>query len=123
RSFEPIGFMTRDPAVIVARKDFPAKGLREFVDYVRSGGKVSQAHGGIGSPSHLACLLFTSEAGLRPTQIAYLGAAPAMNDLMGGVVDFMCEQAASTAPKIKAGAIKAYRVASTTRIAAPPHAP
>jgi len=124
QSFEPVGFMTRDPAVIVARKDFPAKDLREFVDYVRkNGGKVSQAHGGIGSPSHLACLLFTSEAGLRPTQIAYLGAAPAMNDLMGGVVDFMCEQAASTAPKIKAGAIKAYGVSSTTRIAALPNVP
>ena len=61
RDFEPIGFTAHAPAVIVARKDFPAKDLREFVDYLKKNGdSVKQAHGGIGASSHMACLLFTS---------------------------------------------------------------
>ncbi len=62
RDFVPIGFTAHAPAVIVARKDFPAKDLREFVAYLKNhGDDVKQAHGGIGSSSHMACLLFTSE--------------------------------------------------------------
>src|SRR5512133_1090989 len=64
RDFEPIGFTAHSPAVIVARRDFPANDLREFVDYLKkNGASVKQAHGGIGSSSHMACLLFTSQAG------------------------------------------------------------
>ncbi|MCZ7659878.1 MAG: tripartite tricarboxylate transporter substrate-binding protein, partial [Xanthobacteraceae bacterium] len=72
KDFEPIGFTAHAPAVIVARKDFPAKDLKEFVAHVKSNGDaVKQAHGGIGSSSHMACLLFTSAAGLKPTLVAY----------------------------------------------------
>ena len=68
RDFEPIGFTAHAPAVIVARKDFPAKDLREFVDYLKKNGDgVKQAHGGIGASSHMACLLFTAEAGVKPS--------------------------------------------------------
>ena len=68
RDFEPIGFTAHAPAVIVARKDFPAKDLREFVDYLKKNGdKVKQAHGGIGASSHMACLLFNTAAGIKPT--------------------------------------------------------
>src|ERR1700741_1805189 len=89
RDFEPIGFTAHAPAVVVARKDFPAKDLREFVDYLRKNGDaVKQAHGGIGASSHMACLLFTTSAGVKPTLVAYRGTAPAMNDLVGGHVDF-----------------------------------
>ncbi len=71
RDFEPIGFTAHAPAVIVARKDFPAKDLREFVGYLKSNGdKVKQAHGGIGSSSHMACLLFTAAAGVQPSLVA-----------------------------------------------------
>ena len=67
RDFEPIGFTAHAPAVIVAKKDFPAKDLREFVAYLKKNGdNVKQAHGGIGASSHMACLLFTSEAGVQP---------------------------------------------------------
>src|SRR6187399_1891867 len=82
RDFEPIGFTAHAPAVVVAKKDFPAKDLREFVDYVKKNGAgVTQAHGGVGASSHMACLLFTAEAGLKPTLVAYRGTSPAMNDL------------------------------------------
>src|SRR5215475_4528340 len=66
RDFVPIGFTAHAPAVIVARKDFPAKDLNEFVAYLKKNGEaVKQAHGGIGSSSHMACLLFTAAAGVQ----------------------------------------------------------
>jgi tripartite-type tricarboxylate transporter receptor subunit TctC len=93
RDFEPIGFTAHSPAVIAARKDFSAKDMAEFVAYLKQNGdKVKQAHGGIGASSHMACLIFTSELGLKPTLVAYRGTGPAMNDLVGGHVDFLCEQ-------------------------------
>ena len=84
RDFEPVGFTAHAPAVVVANKDFPAKDLRDFVAYLKKQGEsVKQAHGGIGSSSHMACLLFASAAGVRPTLVAYRGTGPALNDLIG----------------------------------------
>ena len=68
RDFVPIGFTAQSPAVIVARKDFPAKDLREFVDYLKKNrDRVKQAHGGIGASSHMACLLFNARADVKPS--------------------------------------------------------
>jgi tripartite-type tricarboxylate transporter receptor subunit TctC len=122
--FEPIGFTAHSPAVVVARKDFPAKDLKEFIAYLRdSDGKVRQAHGGIGASSHMACLLFTSELGLKPTLVAYRGTGPAMNDLVGWHVDFLCEQSVSVSEHINAGTIKAYVISAPQRLAALPNVP
>src|SRR6187551_908253 len=124
RDFVPIGPTAHSPAVIVARKDFPARDLKEFVALLKSGGAtLKQAHGGIGSSSHMACLLFTSEIGAKPTLVAYRGTGPAMNDLVGGHVDFFCEQAVSVAGQITSGAIKAYAVSSSERLASLPSVP
>ena len=124
RDFDPIGFTAHAPAVIVARKDFPAKDLREFVAYLQKHGDgVKQAHGGIGSSSHMACLLFTSAAGVQPSLVAYRGTGPALNDLIGGHVDFFCEQVVSVAPQIAAETIKAYGVSSGERLAPLPNVP
>jgi tripartite-type tricarboxylate transporter receptor subunit TctC len=124
RDFVPVGFTAHAPAVIVARKDFPAKDLREFVDHVKKNGEqVKQAHGGIGASSHMACLLFNTAAGTRPSLVPYRGTAPAMNDLVGGHVDFFCEQAVSVAPQISSGAIKAYAMSGSERLAALPDVP
>ena len=124
RDFAPIGFTAQSPAVIVARKDFPADNLREFVDYLkRNGDQVKQAHGGIGASSHMACLLFTAQAGVKPSQVAYRGTAPALNDLIGGHVDFLCEQVVSVAAQIAAGTIKAYAISTSTRLPTLPDVP
>jgi tripartite-type tricarboxylate transporter receptor subunit TctC len=89
RDFAAIGLTANSAAVIAARKDFPAKDLKEFVSYLKENGdRVKQAHGGIGASSHMACLLFTSELGVKPIQVAYRGTGPAINDLVGGHVDF-----------------------------------
>jgi tripartite-type tricarboxylate transporter receptor subunit TctC len=124
RDFEPVGLTANAPAVIVARKDFPAENLSEFVAYLKENGdKLKQAHGGIGASSHMACLLFNQALGIRPTPVAYRGTAPAMNDLVGGHVDFLCEQSVSVVEQIKAGAVKAYVVSANQRLAMLPNIP
>src|SRR6202521_5590432 len=122
--FVPIGITADSPAVVIARKDFPARDLNEFVAVLRQqGGAVKQAHGGIGASSHMACLLFTAEIGAKPTLVAYRGSGPALNDLVGGHVDFMCEQSVSVADQVLAGSVKAYAVSAGERLATLPNVP
>jgi len=124
RDFEPIGFTAHAPAVIVARKDFPAKDLRAFIAYLKQNGEaVKQAHGGIGASSHMACLMFSTATGVKPTLVAYRGTGPAMNDVIGGHVDYFCEQAVSVTSQINSGALKAYAVSSPQRLATLPDVP
>jgi tripartite-type tricarboxylate transporter receptor subunit TctC len=122
--FAPIGLTAHSPAVVIARKDFPAKDLKEFVAVLRQqGDALKEAHGGIGASSHMACLLFTAEIGAKPTLVAYRGSGPALNDLMGGHVDFLCEQSVSVAEQVLAGSVKAYAVSATERLANLPDVP
>src|SRR5215831_12002149 len=124
RDFEPIGLTAHSPAVIVARKDFPAMTLNEFIGYLKQNGdKVKEAHGGVGASSHMACLLFNQTLDIRPTLVAYRGTAPAMNDLIGGHVDFLCEQSVSVAEQIRAGTVKAYVVSANQRLPTLPDIP
>jgi tripartite-type tricarboxylate transporter receptor subunit TctC len=122
--FVPIGITAHSPAVVIARKDFPARDLKEFVAVLRQrGGELKQAHGGIGASSHMACLLFTEQIGAKPTLVAYRGSGPALNDLVGGHVDFMCEQSVSVADQVLAGSVKAYAVSAGERLATLPNVP
>jgi tripartite-type tricarboxylate transporter receptor subunit TctC len=124
RDFIPIGPTAHSPAVIVAKKDFPARDLKEFVALLKEkGSSIKQAHGGIGASSHMACLLFTTETGAKPTLVAYRGTGPAMNDLVGGHVDFFCEQSVSVTEQVKSGAIKAYGISANERLASLPDVP
>src|ERR1700676_5151657 len=122
--FVPIGITAHSPAVIIARKDFPARDLKEFIAVLRQqDGAIKQAHGGIGASSHMACLLFMAEIGAKPTLVAYRGSGPALNDLVGGHVDFMCEQSVSVADQVLAGSVKAYAVSAGERLAMLPNVP
>jgi tripartite-type tricarboxylate transporter receptor subunit TctC len=121
QDFTAIGYTAHSPAVIAARKDFPAKDAKEFVAYLKANGdKVKEAHGGVGASSHMACLVFNTALGIKPTLVAYRGTGPAVNDLVGGHVDFLCEQSVSVAEQIKAGTIKGYVVGSQQRLAVLP---
>ncbi|WP_426176963.1 tripartite tricarboxylate transporter substrate binding protein BugD [Massilia sp. TWR1-2-2] len=123
-SFEPIGLVTDVPMTIVARKDFPAKDMKEFLAYVKSHkDKVTYANAGIGSASHLCGMLFMTAIGTDLTTVPYKGTGPAMNDLLGGQVDFMCDQTTNTTSQIKGGKIKAYGVTTKTRLATMPDLP
>ncbi len=124
KDFEPIGLTANAPVAVVARKDFPAKDLKEFIAYVKANGDgVKQAHGGVGSSSHMACLLFTTELGLKPKLIPYRGTGPALSDLIGDHVDFYCDQVVSVAPAVKGKSIKAYVVSGNEPSPALPGVP
>ena len=103
--------------MIVARKDFPAKDFREFLAYVKANkDKVTYANAGVGSASHLCGMLFMTAIGTDLTTVPYKGTGPAMNDLLGGQVDFMCDQTTNTTSQVKSGKIKAYGVTTKTRL-------
>jgi tripartite-type tricarboxylate transporter receptor subunit TctC len=124
RDFEPIGLTAHSPAVIVARKDFPANNVSEFIAYLKQNGdKVKEAHGGVGASSHMACLLFNKAIGINPTSVAYRGSGPALNDVVGGHVDFLCEQSVSVTEQVNAGTAKAYVVSSNQRLPSLPNIP
>jgi tripartite-type tricarboxylate transporter receptor subunit TctC len=122
--FVPIGITAHSPAVIIARKDFPAQNLKEFVAILREkGDAMKQGHGGIGASSHMACVLFNAALGTKPTLVAYRGSAPALNDVVGGHIDFLCEQSVSVAESVLAGSVKAYAIGSGQRLAQLPDVP
>jgi tripartite-type tricarboxylate transporter receptor subunit TctC len=122
--FEPIGRATNGPMVIVARNDFPAKDLNEFVSYLKANGpKISLAHAGVGSASHLCGLMMMNALNVKMNEIPYKGTGPALTDLMGGQVDVLCDQTSGTVPPVKGGKIKAYAAAGKTRLNGLPDVP
>ena len=122
--FAPIGLVTDVPMTLVARGDFPAKDLKDLIDYVKKNkDKVTYANAGLGAASHLCGMLFMSAISTDLTTVPYKGTGPAMNDLLGGKVDFMCDQTTNTTSQIKAGKIKVYAVTTKTRVPSLPDVP
>jgi tripartite-type tricarboxylate transporter receptor subunit TctC len=122
--FEPIGLINEVPMTLVAKKDFPAKDLKELIAYVKANKeKVNYANAGLGAASHLCGMIFMSAIQTDVTTIPYSGTAPAMNDLLGGQVDFMCDQTTNTTSQIKAGKINVYGVTTKKRVASLPNVP
>jgi tripartite-type tricarboxylate transporter receptor subunit TctC len=122
--FEHIGLINEVPMTLVAKKDFPAKDLKELIAYVRANkDKVNYANAGLGAASHLCGMLFMSAIQTDVTTVPYSGTAPAMNDLLGGQVDFMCDQTTNTTTQIKAEKIKVYGVTSPKRVPSLPNVP
>jgi tripartite-type tricarboxylate transporter receptor subunit TctC len=122
--FEPIGSATSGPMVIVARNDLPPRDLAEFVAYVKANpAKVSLAHAGVGSASHLCGLMMMSAMNVKLNEIPYKGTGPALTDLMGGQVDILCDQTSGTVPSVKGGKIKAYAAAGKARLRDLPSVP
>lgn len=116
--FEPVGLVTDVPMTFVARKDFPAKDLKEMVAYLKANkDKVTYANAGVGSASHLCGMLMMSALGTDLTTVPYKGTGPAMNDLLGGQVDLMCDQTTNTTSQIKSEKIKVYAVTTKNRVA------
>jgi tripartite-type tricarboxylate transporter receptor subunit TctC len=124
KDFQPIGMAAGTPIVIVAKKDFPAKDLKGFIDNVKANAtKLNMAHAGVGSVSHTTGVLLNSILDIKPTMVAYRGTGPALNDLMSGQVDFMTDQIVNVAPQITGGNIKAYAIATPERSPALPDLP
>ena len=124
KDFEPIGLAAGTPILIVARKDFPAADLKEFFARLKDpAAKVKQAHAGVGSVSFTSCTLLSSQLGVKNIVAAYRGTGPALNDLVGGQVDYMCDQIVNLVEQINGGAIKAYAIATAERSPALPNVP
>ena len=115
--FEHIRPVVDVPMTFVAKKDLPPNDMKSLVDYMKKNkDKVTLANAGIGAASHLCGLLFLSTIQADVTTVPYKGTAPAMNDLLGGQVDVMCDQTTNTTSYIKSGKIKAYSVTSKQRV-------
>jgi putative tricarboxylic transport membrane protein len=122
--FEYIGLINDVPMTLIARANFPASNFREFLAYVKKNkDKVSYANAGIGAASHLCGMLFMSAIETDMLTVPYKGTAPAMNDLLGGQVDFMCDQTTNTTSQIKSGKVKVYGVTSLKRVPSLPDIP
>lgn len=122
--FKPIGLVTEVPMTIIGAPEFEPNTMQELVDYVTANGEtVNYANAGIGAASHLCGLLFMSATGTTVTEVEYDGTGPAMTDLVGGHVDFLCDQTTNTTEQIQAGAVKAYAVTTPERNQALPDLP
>jgi tripartite-type tricarboxylate transporter receptor subunit TctC len=122
--FEPIGLASGTPILILAKKDFAPKDLKEFVTYVKANeAKLNMAHAGVGSVSFTTCLLLNHILKVKPTSIPFQGTGPSMNALIGGQVDYMCDQIVNAVPQIQGGTIKAYAIATDKRDQSLPNVP
>ena len=122
--FEYIGQVVDVPMTLLGRKDLPANNFKELQAYVKANGnKVTLANAGLGAVSHLCGLLFMSQMGVELTTVPYKGTGPAMNDLLGGQVDLLCDQTTQTVPFIKDGRIKVYGVTTHNRLGSLPNVP
>lgn len=124
KDFAPIGLVTNVPMTLVARGNFPAEDVKGVVAYVKANpDKVSYGNAGLGSASHLCGMLFQQAIATPIVTVAYKGTGPAMNDLLGGQIDLMCDQTTNTTGQIKGKQIKAYGVTTPERVASLPGLP
>lgn len=111
--FQPIGQAATNPMAIAARRDFPAKDLTEFIAFVKANqSKLNVAHAGVGSVFFTTCLLLNALLEVNPTFVPFTGGAQAMNALLGGQVDYVCPDVFNVVSHLRAGAIKAFVVAT-----------
>lgn len=122
--FVPVGLVNTGPMVVAGKLASPATDAKSFFAYAKSNAdKLSLAHAGIGSNSHLCGVLMSQLLGVKFTEVAYRGTGPAMNDLVGGQIDFLCDQSTSAVSQILGEKIRAYAVTSSERLDVLPNVP
>jgi tripartite-type tricarboxylate transporter receptor subunit TctC len=122
--FAPVALVVEAPLVLIARKDLPVKDMKEFVAYAKANqDKMQYASAGTGSAIHLGCALMNMVAGLDVVHVPYRGANPAMQDLMSGRVDYLCDIITTAKPQIDAGTVKAIAILTKARSPALPDVP
>ena len=115
--FTPLGLVSESPRILIARKDLPAGNLREFIAYARANQtRMHFGSAGVGSGTHLPCLLFNRAMGIDVTHVPYRGAGPAMQDLIAGRLDYMCDTIQTGAAQVKARAVKGIAVMAARRV-------
>ncbi|MDP1655228.1 MAG: tripartite tricarboxylate transporter substrate-binding protein [Hylemonella sp.] len=122
--FEHVGNVVDVPMTLIAKKDLPPKNVAELIPFVKANAaKINLANAGLGAVSHLCGTLFQQSLGVTLTTVPFQGTGPALNALLGGQVDLLCDQTTNTVPHIKAGTVKMYGVTTKQRIKALPDAP
>ena len=118
--FEYLGMVNDVPMTLIGRPSLPANNFAELRGWINANkGKINLAHAGIGAASHLCGLLFQQSIAVDMTSVPYKGTGPAMNDLLGGQVDLMCDQTTNTTSQIEANAVKAYAVSTAKPLNTP----
>ena len=124
KDFEPVAMIATNPQLIVTKTSVPATNLTELIAWVKANQeKLSVGTAGVGSASHVGGIYFQNAIGAKLVFVPYRGSAPAMQDLMGGQVDLILDQAANSLPWVRSGKIRAYAVTAKTRIATAPDIP
>ena len=122
--FTPVGLVSESPRILNARKDLPVNGLKEFVAWLKANESKAQfGSAGVGTGTHLPCVLFNLAVGVNITHVPYRGAGPVIQDLMGGRIDYMCDTIQTGAQLAKQGALKPIGVLSSHRVAIIPEVP
>jgi len=116
-AFETVGLVNYGPMVVLTKKDYAAGTIAELLAKLKADGeKTTVAHAGVGSNSHLCALLLQKALGVKFTEVGYRGTGPAMNDLMGGQVDMLCDQSTTAVPQIQGKTVKGFAVTSSERL-------
>src|SRR5262249_29480044 len=114
--FAPVGLIAEQPLVLIARKDYPANTLQEFIAYAKANAaKLQYGSAGAGSTTHLACALLNAAAGITVTHVPYRGAGPAMGDMIGGQIQYMCSNTPGALPQIQGGSVKGIALLARAR--------
>ena len=122
--FTPVGLITDSPRVLIARQDLPVNTLAEFMAYAKANqSKLQYGSAGAGSGSHVCAILLDGFMGTKVTHVPYRGAGPAMQDLIGGRIDYMCEQISTAFPQIEGGKVKAIAMLGLNRVSVLPDLP
>lgn len=118
--FEYLGAVNDVPMTLIGRPTLPAKNYKELATWIEQNkGKINLGNAGIGSASHLCGLLFQNAVGVDMVTVPYKGTAPAMTDLIGGQIDFMCDQTTNTTSQIEAKKVQAYAVTTSKQLTTP----
>lgn len=122
--FDHLGRITDVPMTLVSKAGLPPKDIAEIVAWMKANqGKATYGHAGIGSASHLCMLILMKELGIKMEGVGYRGTGPAMNDLISGTFDVMCDQTTNTTGHIKDGRIKGYAVTTKSKVSSVPDLP
>jgi tripartite-type tricarboxylate transporter receptor subunit TctC len=116
--FTPVGLVSESPRILNARKDLPANGLKDFVAWLKANESKAQfGSAGVGSGTHLPCVLFNLAIGVNITHVPYRGAGPVIQDLIGGRIDYMCDTIQTGAQLARQGTLKPIAVLAERRVA------
>ena len=122
--FANVGLIAEIPLIVIVRKDFPSNTLQEFIAHAKANpGKLNYGSAGVGSASHLGCVMLDQAMGTGIQHVPYRGTAPAMQDLIAGRIDFLCDIAVTAVPSIQAGTVKGLATLAGRRMAALPDMP